>query len=89
MAGPGFGTPPSTKRHSGVPVIANGKVDDPDTALSTLADESADIVALGKGALANRNWPHLVRNNLGFEELDPSIFAPFADVKDLELQDPM
>jgi 2,4-dienoyl-CoA reductase-like NADH-dependent reductase (Old Yellow Enzyme family) len=75
------------KRYSGVPVIANGKLDDPDTAASMLADGSADVVALGKGALANRNWPHLVRNNLEFGELDPAVFAPLADVKDWELED--
>jgi 2,4-dienoyl-CoA reductase-like NADH-dependent reductase (Old Yellow Enzyme family) len=68
-------------------VIANGQLDDPDTAVSMLADGAAGVVALGKAALANRNWPHLVRNNLEFEELDPSVFAPFADVKDWELED--
>ncbi|MBT2551022.1 tRNA-dihydrouridine synthase [Arthrobacter sp. ISL-65] len=76
------------KQYSGVPVIANGKLDDPDTAVSMLAEGSADVVALGKAALANRNWPHLVRNNLEFGELDPSVFAPLADVKDWELEDP-
>ncbi len=76
------------KQHSGVTVIANGKLDDPDTAVSMLHDGAADVVALGKAALANRNWPHLVRNNLEFDELDPSVFAPLADVKDWELEDP-
>lgn len=76
------------KRYSGVPVIANGKLDDPDTAVSMLVEGSADVVALGKAALANRNWPHLVRNNLEFDELDLSVFAPLADVKDWELEDP-
>jgi len=76
------------KRYSGLPVIANGKLDDPDNAVSMLVDGSADVVALGKGALANRNWPHLVRNNLEFGELDPAVFAPLADVKDWELEDP-
>jgi 2,4-dienoyl-CoA reductase-like NADH-dependent reductase (Old Yellow Enzyme family) len=75
------------KRFSGVPVIANGKLDDPDTAVSMLADGSSDVVALGKGALANRNWPHLDRNNLEFGELDASVFAPYADVKDWELEE--
>ena len=69
-------------------MIANGKLDDPDTAVSMLSGGAADVVALGKAALANRNWPHLVRNNLEFDELDPSVFAPLADVKDWELEDP-
>jgi 2,4-dienoyl-CoA reductase-like NADH-dependent reductase (Old Yellow Enzyme family) len=76
------------KQHSGVTVIANGNLDDPETAVSLLRDGAADVVALGKAALANRNWPHRVRNNLTFDELDASLFAPVADVKDWELQLP-
>lgn len=76
------------KAYSGVAVIANGKLDDPETAVSMLRDGSADVVALGKAALANRNWPHLVRNKLEFDDLDPSVFAPLADVKDWELEGP-
>ena len=76
------------KEHSGVTVIANGNLDDPETAASMLRDGAADIVALGKAALANRNWPHRVRNNSAFDELDSRLFAPVADVKDWELELP-
>jgi 2,4-dienoyl-CoA reductase-like NADH-dependent reductase (Old Yellow Enzyme family) len=76
------------KEHSGVTVIANGSLDDPETAVSLLQDGAADIVALGKAALANRNWPHRVRDNLAFDELDTRLFAPVADVKDWELELP-
>ncbi|UKA61819.1 NADH:flavin oxidoreductase [Arthrobacter sp. FW306-04-A] len=74
------------KKHSGITVIANGNLDDPETALSLLRGGHADVVALGKAALANRNWPHRVRNNLAFDKLDASLFAPVADVKDWELE---
>ncbi|RJT75400.1 NADH:flavin oxidoreductase [Arthrobacter cheniae] len=76
------------KQYSEVTVIANGKLDDPETAASMLNHGAADVIALGKGALANRNWPHLVRHGLEFRELDPSVFAPLADVKDWELTNP-
>ncbi len=76
------------KEHSGVAVIANGNLDDPETAVSLLRDGAADVVALGKAALANRNWPHRVRNNLAFDELDTRLFAPVANVKDWELELP-
>lgn len=76
------------KRHSGVSVIANGNLDDPETAASLLDEGAADVVALGKGALANRNWPHRAKNNLDFDELDGRLFAPVADVKDWELELP-
>jgi 2,4-dienoyl-CoA reductase-like NADH-dependent reductase (Old Yellow Enzyme family) len=76
------------KRHSGVTVIANGNLDDPETAVSLLQDGAADVVALGKAALATRDWPHRVQNNQAFDELDGSLFAPVADVKDWELELP-
>jgi 2,4-dienoyl-CoA reductase-like NADH-dependent reductase (Old Yellow Enzyme family) len=76
------------KQYSGVTVIANGNLDDPETAVSLLREGNADVVALGKAALANRNWPHRVRNNLALDELDTRLFAPVADVKDWELELP-
>ena len=76
------------RQYSGVTVIANGSLDDPETAASLLRDGEADVVALGKAALANRNWPHRVRNNLALAELDTRLFAPVADVKDWELELP-
>ncbi|MCB5281975.1 MULTISPECIES: NADH:flavin oxidoreductase [unclassified Arthrobacter] len=76
------------KKYSGITIIANGNLDDPETAVSLLRDGDADVVALGRAALANRNWPHRVRNNLAFDELDTRLFAPVADVKDWELELP-
>jgi 2,4-dienoyl-CoA reductase-like NADH-dependent reductase (Old Yellow Enzyme family) len=76
------------KRHTGVIVIANGNLDAPETAASLLHEGLADVVALGKAALANRNWPHRIRHGLALDELDGSIFTPLADVKDWELELP-
>jgi 2,4-dienoyl-CoA reductase-like NADH-dependent reductase (Old Yellow Enzyme family) len=74
------------KQHTGLPVIANGHLDDPETALSMLTDGAADVVALGKAALGNRDWPNRVRNGRPLDELNASLFAPVADVKDWELE---
>lgn len=76
------------KRHSGTVVIANGKLDDPDAAVSLVQGGTADVVALGKGALATRDWPQRVRNGHALDELDAGLFAPVADVKDWELHSP-
>ena len=89
--GPAFGDDgPSlaalAKRHSGLPVIANGHLDDPKTAVSMLTDHAADVVALGKAALGNRDWPDRVRNGRPLDELDAGLFDPVADVKDWELE---
>lgn len=74
------------KQHSGLSVIANGHLDDPETAVSMLFDHAADVVALGKAALGNRDWPDRVRNGRPLDELDARLFAPVADVKDWELE---
>jgi 2,4-dienoyl-CoA reductase-like NADH-dependent reductase (Old Yellow Enzyme family) len=87
---PAFGEGPSlaalARKHSGLPVIANGHLDDPETAVSMLTDGAADVVALGKAALGNRDWPDRVRTGRPLDELDASLFAPVADVKDWELE---
>ncbi|MFI7581180.1 oxidoreductase [Kocuria kalidii] len=74
------------EQYSGLPVIANGHLDNPETAASMLQDGAADVVALGKAALANRDWPQRVRRGQPLAELDGSLLAPLADVKDWELE---
>ncbi|MGJ9404471.1 NADH:flavin oxidoreductase [Arthrobacter sp. KK5.5] len=73
------------KRHSGLTIIANGSLDDPASASALVESGAADVVALGKAALATRDWPRRARGNAGFDELDGSVFSPVADVKDWEL----
>ena len=44
------------------PVIARGGLDDPDRALSMLANSRADLVAIGRGLIADPEWPNKVRD---------------------------
>ena len=46
---------------SGMPVIARGGLDDPDRALSMLANNRTDLVAVGRGLIADPEWPNKVR----------------------------
>lgn len=74
------------KKFSGLPVIANGHLEDPEDARAVLESGAADVVALGKGALAQRDWPHRVRAGLEIAtEPRPDTLAPLADIKDWEL----
>ncbi|MGW5973468.1 oxidoreductase [Streptomyces sp. NPDC055186] len=74
------------KKFSGLPVIANGDLGDPESARTVLGSGAADVVALGKGALAQRDWPHRVRDGLEVAtEMRPDTLGPLADVKDWEL----
>jgi 2,4-dienoyl-CoA reductase-like NADH-dependent reductase (Old Yellow Enzyme family) len=77
------------KQHSGLPVIVNGHLDDPHDGAAIIKSGTADVVALAKPALANRNWPHLVRMGQTLAgDLPADLFGPVANLKDWELVSP-
>ncbi len=77
------------QKHSGLTVIANGHLDDPRDAESVVGSGAADVVALAKPALANRDWPHRVRVGQPlFPDVPADVFRPVATVKDWELVNP-
>jgi 2,4-dienoyl-CoA reductase-like NADH-dependent reductase (Old Yellow Enzyme family) len=67
-----------------VTIIANGTLHSPERAAEIL-NHGADIVALGRGALANPDLPHVFEQGDALREFDSAILAPIADVKDSEL----
>lgn len=74
------------RTHSGLPIVANGHLDDPADAANIVASGAADVVALARGALANRNWPELVRRGQPIApDIPPSLYVPVADLKDWEV----
>lgn len=90
--GPAFDQGPVTlaelaKQHSGLPVIANGQLEDPRTARFLLSSGAADLVAIGKAALAQHDWPQRVRDDRDIAAAPhPEVFSPLADIKDWELE---
>ena len=50
-------------RRFGVPVIAVGHLDEVETALDILAQERGDLCAIGRGLIADPEWPCKVREN--------------------------
>jgi 2,4-dienoyl-CoA reductase-like NADH-dependent reductase (Old Yellow Enzyme family) len=74
------------RTHGGAPVVANGQLDDPDVARDLLRRGHADVVAIGKGALAQPHWPTHVRAGREMDaSLPPELLSPLADIKDWEL----
>ncbi len=69
------------KKYSGLPVIANGGVREPDLALSVIEHLEADVVTLGRTALANPDWPTAVRNDTPLKDFDYAILAPIANLE--------
>lgn len=73
------------KRFGNLPVIANGKLGNPAAANAMLAEGKADIVALGKIALANRDWPQRAISQQPMEEFDFALLQPIAHIKESEM----
>ncbi|TDX28370.1 2,4-dienoyl-CoA reductase-like NADH-dependent reductase (Old Yellow Enzyme family) [Modicisalibacter xianhensis] len=73
------------KRYTHVPVIANGQLGEPAKAEELIANGKADVITLGKSALANPSWPKRVMEGEPVEEFDFSILQPQAYIKEHEL----
>lgn len=86
IAKPAFGEGPTlaelAREHGGVTVIANGGLDAPAKAALVRV---ADLIALGKPALANHDWPRRARNAEPMGTFDFSLLQPRADIKDQEI----
>ncbi|KZD45581.1 putative NADH-dependent flavin oxidoreductase [Bacillus cereus] len=74
------------KEYSQLPIIANGQLEKPERASEIINKGHADIVTLGKGALANHDWVKKVQNGEPLKEFEPErVLRPIADIKDFEL----
>lgn len=67
-----------------VALIANGGLHNVARAAQVL-DDGADIVALGRGALANPDMPQLIAMREAPRPFDGAILGPIANIKDSEL----
>ena len=66
-------------------IIANGGLHAPQRALQALVD-GADMVALGRGALANPDWPARVAEDVPLRDFDGSMLTPLANIKVKEIE---
>ncbi|SOX53402.1 NADH:flavin oxidoreductase [Mycobacterium ahvazicum] len=74
------------KQYSGLPIIANGHLDDPKDGAAIIDSGAADVVALAKPALANRDWPQRVRSGRPLSpDVPRDLFGPVANIKDWEV----
>lgn len=67
-----------------VRLIANGGLHDPARARETF-EAGADLVALGKGALANPDFPDRIGAGREVAAFDPALLGPIANIKPSEL----
>lgn len=65
-------------------IFANGSLHNVDQAVAAL-DDGADIVTIGRGALANPDLPRRLANRDTLNDFDPTILGPIANIKEAEL----
>lgn len=65
-------------------LIANGSLHDLARAEQVM-ESGADMIALGRGALVNPDWPHLTAARSALRSFELSMLAPISDIKDSEL----
>jgi 2,4-dienoyl-CoA reductase-like NADH-dependent reductase (Old Yellow Enzyme family) len=73
------------KRYGKLPVIANGSLEDPQKAVEIIQKGHADVISLGKGALANPDWVNRVKQGKPIKAFDGDVLQPDATIKDKEL----
>ncbi|WDE10612.1 NADH:flavin oxidoreductase [Thalassomonas haliotis] len=82
---PAFADSPSlaalAKHYSGLPVIANGGINNGEQALDVLGRQQADVIAIGRAALANPNWLQAVKSGQALNDFDYEIFKPIANLE--------
>lgn len=65
-------------------IIANGSLHSVDRAVETWG-LGADVLAMGRGALANPDLPQRFEGNIPLRDFDSAILGPMANIKDSEL----
>lgn len=74
------------KKYGKIPVIANGHLENPSKASNMVAQGEADVITLGKGALANHDWVHKVKNEEPLIEFNQEkVLRPDAKIKEFEV----
>lgn len=67
-----------------VAIFANGSLHNIEQAVAAL-DDGADIVTIGRGALANRDFPKSLFDRDILNDFNPTILGPNANIKETEL----
>lgn len=72
------------KRVSGLPVIVNGGLDAPGPVHQVLTTGEADLVSIGRGALADPDWPHHARTGRPRRQFDRAMTTPSVTLQNTE-----
>jgi len=69
------------RRLTGLPVTANGGLGDPRLADQVIQQGYADLVAIGRAALANPDWPKRIQQGTRIMPFSPAMLSPNATIE--------
>lgn len=72
------------KSVTGLPVVTNGGMHDPELAEVILREGHGDLVALGRGALANPDWPKRLRDGRPLDAFEHAMIQPSATIENTD-----
>ncbi|MBW4556389.1 MAG: NADH:flavin oxidoreductase [Trichormus sp. ATA11-4-KO1] len=84
MIGDGITITQLAKQVAQVPIIANGGMHQPEQANRIIQEGHADIVSLGRGALANPDWPRRLALGQTFDYFDHCMIQPQASINNTQ-----
>jgi len=84
-ARPEASLPQIVREVANVPVIANGGLHDGAHGARVLTEGHADVIALGRAAVANPDWPTRLARGASFEPFDHAILQPTASLANAAL----
>lgn len=71
---------------TGLPVVINGGMHDPQQVAQVLEEGHGDLVSLGRGALANPDWPQRLAAGRDLKAFDPAMLEPTAALENAEAE---
>lgn len=72
------------RQFSGLPTIACGKLEVPESAEHIIASGEADMIAIARGAIGDPHWPAKVARGEAPVPFDPGMISPFATLDQTE-----
>jgi len=72
------------RRVTGLPMIANGGLHDPHLADAVVRDGHADLIAIGRAAIATPDWPRKLANGEPMMPFDHRMLSPSASIENTD-----
>ncbi len=69
------------RRLTGLPIVVNGGLHEPELADAVVGGGHGDLIAIGRSALANPDWPRRVAAGASLDSFDPAMLSPRATIE--------